>query len=82
MAKPKSGIPPLTPYERIGMRVQKLLADPKVQKNQAISVHRREEEPVEDWERFLDDLRATDGITISFDDEGATEIGWKAYIDA
>ena len=82
MAKTTSGTPPLSAYERIGMRIQKLVADPLVQKNQAVSVTRRDDEPLEAWERFMEDLRATDGITILLEDSGPVKIGWKAYIDA
>lgn len=81
MTKARSGIRPLTTYERMGMRVQKLVSDPRVQKAQEVLVSRREEEPEEDWDRLMEDLRSTDGIVISACEDGL-RISWKAYIDA
>jgi hypothetical protein len=68
-------------YEQVGRRIQKIVSDPKVQKHQAVSVTRREEETLEAWERVLQELDETDGVTVERMDKDCVRIGWKRYID-
>lgn len=69
-------------YEQVGRRIQRIVSDPKVQKHQAVSITRREDESPEAWERVLQELDETDGITVERIDQQSVRIGWKRYIDA
>ena len=69
-------------YERIGLRIQKLIADPKVQKRQSVVVRRLDEEPLDEWDRLIEDLQSTDGVTVIANEDGTLNVGWKAYSDA
>ena len=73
--------PTPSPYEIVGRRIQRLVADPMVQKIQVVTVTRRDDEPVEAWERVLAELEATDGVVVDRDEDGTARIGWKQYID-
>jgi hypothetical protein len=55
-------------YEHVGRRIQKMVSDPKVQKHEA-------------WERVLQELDETEGITVERLDQDCVHIGWKSYID-
>lgn len=68
-------------YEHVGRRIQKMVSDPKVQKHQAVKITRREDEAPEAWERVLQELDETDGITVDRLDQDCVLIGWKGYID-
>jgi len=73
----------LTPnsYEQVGRRIQQMVSDPKVQKHQAVSITKRQDETLEAWERVLEELDETDGITVERLEPGCVRIGWKRYID-
>jgi hypothetical protein len=68
-------------YEHVGRRIQTMISDPKVQKHQAVTITRREDESPEAWERVLQELEETDGITIERLDLNCVRIGWQRYID-
>lgn len=68
-------------YEHVGRRIQTMVSDPKVQKHQAVTVTRRDDESPEAWERVLQELEGTDGITVERLDLNCVRIGWKRYID-
>jgi hypothetical protein len=68
-------------YEHVGRRIQKMVSDPKVQKHQAVSITRRQDEAPEAWERVLQELDETDGITVDRLDQDCVRIGWKCYIE-
>ena len=68
-------------YEHVGRRIQKMVSDPKVQKHQAVTITRREDEAPEAWERILQEFDETDGITVQRLDQNCVQIGWKGYMD-
>jgi hypothetical protein len=68
-------------YEHVGRRIQKMVSDPKVQKHQAVKITRRDDEAPEAWERVLQELDETDGITVERLDQNCVQIGWKGYME-
>ncbi|WP_256831686.1 DUF1654 domain-containing protein [Pseudomonas sp. Pse1] len=68
-------------YEQVGRRIQTKVSDPQVQKHQAVTITRRDDESPEAWERVLQELEETHGITIERLDLNCVRIGWKRYID-
>lgn len=68
-------------YEQVGRRIQRMVSDPGVQKVQAATVVRRDDEAPEAWERVIQELDETDGITVERLDPDCVKIGWKKYID-
>lgn len=68
-------------YELIGRRLQRLIAAPEVQKVQWVLVTRRDDEPVESWERVLGEIEETEGIQVERLEDATVRIGWKRYID-
>lgn len=72
---------PFKAYEHVGRRIQMMVSDPKVQKHQAVSIKRRGDESPEAWERVLQELDETDGITVERLDQDHVRIGWRSYLD-
>lgn len=71
-----------TSYERTGRRLQALIAAPGVQKVQAVKVYRLEHETTEDWQRLIDEISETAGVTVEALEDGAVRIGWRQYCEA
>ncbi len=68
-------------YEQVGRRIQRLVSAPGVQKVQAIKITRREDELPDAWERVLQELDDTDGITVDRLEGDSVRIGWQKYVD-
>lgn len=69
-------------YEQIGHRVQRILADPRVQKTQSVTVTRLPDELPEDWNRLMADIAETSGIRLEDKDDDAVQITWKEYCES
>ncbi|WP_433766665.1 DUF1654 domain-containing protein [Pseudomonas putida] len=68
-------------YELVGRRIQRMVSDPGVQKVQAVTVVKREDESPDAWERVLQELDETVGITVERIDAVSVTIGWSKYVD-
>ncbi|MCF5469397.1 DUF1654 domain-containing protein [Pseudomonas syringae] len=68
-------------YELIGRRIQRLVSAPDVQKIQWVIVTRKDDEPLDSWDRVLRDIGETEGIQVDRQHDGAVRIGWQRYID-
>ena len=69
-------------YEEIGHRVQRIIADPRVQKIQWVIVGRLPGEGIEDWDRLVDEIAETAGVRVDAQGDGSIRIGWGGYFDA
>ena len=63
-------------YVRMGMRVQKIINSPTAQKARAALIFRLPEEPVDDWERLLEEIDENDNVTLAYRDDGGVQIFW------
>lgn len=68
-------------YEQVGRRIQRMVSDPGVQKLQAVTVVRRDDESPEAWERVLLEFDETDGISVERLSSESVRIGWQKYND-
>jgi hypothetical protein len=68
-------------YEQVGRRIQRIVSNPNVQKVQAVTIFKRDDEPLDAWERVLQEFDETDGITVERLGDGSVRIGWKQFID-
>ncbi|WP_460152798.1 DUF1654 domain-containing protein [Pseudomonas sp. S2_B07] len=71
----------LNTYEQVGRRIQRLVSDPNVQKVQTIEIARRNDESPSAWERVIQELDETDGITVERLEDDSVRIGWHKYVD-
>ena len=63
-------------YERLGLRVQKIINSPNAQKAKAALIFRLPDEPVEEWERLLEEIAENDNVTLAYRDDGGVQIFW------
>ncbi|WP_429433920.1 DUF1654 domain-containing protein [Pseudomonas sp. BS3782 TE3695] len=70
-----TSLPPDT-YERLGMRVQKIINSPTAQKAKAALIFRLPDEPVDEWERLLEEIDENDNVTLAHRDDGGVQIFW------
>jgi hypothetical protein len=71
----------LKTYEQVGRRIQRLVSDPNAQKVQTIKITRRNDESPTAWERVIQELDETDGITVERLEDESVRIGWQKYVD-
>ncbi|MGF6451644.1 hypothetical protein ABH910_000974 [Pseudomonas sp. YL-218 TE3947] len=63
-------------YERLGMRVQKIINSPTAQKAKAALIFRLPDEPEDEWERLLEEIDENDNVTLAHRDDGGVQIFW------
>jgi hypothetical protein len=67
---------PPSSYERLGLRVQKIINSPNAQKAKAALIFRLPDEPVDEWERLLEEIAENDNVTLAYRDDGGVQIFW------
>ena len=77
MAK-QSSATPATPssYERLGVRVQKIINSPTAQKAKAALVFRLPDEIEDEWNQMLEEIAENDNVTLACRDDGGVQIFW------
>lgn len=68
-------------YERIGHRIRDLIADPKVQRLQCVTIRRLGDEDPTDWRRVINEIAGTAGVKVSDLGDGAFRVAWNEYVD-
>jgi hypothetical protein len=63
-------------YERMGVRVQKIINSPTAQKAKAALIFRLPDEPTDQWERLLEEIDENDNVTLAYRDDGGVQIFW------
>ncbi|RMT39937.1 hypothetical protein ALP48_100202 [Pseudomonas syringae pv. solidagae] len=64
------------PYERMGMRVQKIINSPTAQKSRAALLFRQPDEAEDDWAQLLEEIAENDNVTLAWRDDGGVQIFW------
>ncbi|MHC8411980.1 DUF1654 domain-containing protein [Pseudomonas sp. Hz4] len=63
-------------YERMGLRVQKIINSPTAQKAKAALIFRLPDEPVDEWEQLLGEIDENDNVTLAYRDDGGVQVFW------
>lgn len=63
-------------YQRMGIRVQKIINSPTAQKAKAALIFRLPDEPVAEWEQLLEEIDENDNVTLAYRDDGGVQIFW------
>lgn len=63
-------------YACMGLRVQKIINSPTAQKARAALIFRLPDEPVDEWERLLEEIDENDNVTLAYRDDGGVQIFW------
>lgn len=77
MAKPTPKTPaPITSIELLGARLQKIINAPVAQKAHAAIISKAPDEAQEDWDQIIEAITETDGVYVTFQDDGAIRVYW------
>jgi hypothetical protein len=63
-------------YERLGIRVQKVINSPTAQKARAALIYRLTDEAEDDWNQLLEEIAENDNVTLAYRDDGGVQIFW------
>ncbi|WP_124350267.1 DUF1654 domain-containing protein [Pseudomonas chlororaphis] len=63
-------------YERLGLRVQKIINSPNAQKAKTALIFRQPDEAVDEWERLLEEIAENDNVTLAYRDDDGVQIFW------
>lgn len=71
----------LTSLERLGLRVSAMINAPLAQHGRKVLIHRLDTDRDQDWDAIMDLLAESDGLDMSFCDDGAVLLQWDAPTD-
>ncbi|MFV0926508.1 DUF1654 domain-containing protein [Pseudomonas palmensis] len=71
----------LTSGERLGLRVSAMINSPLAQLDRKVLVHRMDTDADHDWESIMELLAGTDGLEMTFCDDGSVFLKWDAPTD-
>ncbi len=63
-------------YERLGVRVQKIINSPTAQKAKAALIFRLPDEVEDEWNQLLEEIAENDNVTLAYRDDGGVQIFW------
>lgn len=63
-------------YERLGVRVQKIINSPTAQKAKAALIIRLPDEIEDEWNQLLEEIAENDNVTLAYRDDGGIHIFW------
>ena len=71
----------LTSLELLGLRVSAMINSPLAQHGRRVLVHRMDTDEDQDWWAIMDLLAGSDGLEMSFCDDGSVLLQWDAPTD-
>lgn len=69
--------PELTGLERLGLRVSAMINSPLAQLGRRVLIHRLDTDSDQDWETIMELLAETDGLDMTFRDDGSVILQWE-----
>jgi len=67
--------------ERLGIRVSSMINHPVAQIQRWVMIHRLDTDGDREWEEVLEVLAETEGIDMTFNDDGTVTLKWDALSD-
>lgn len=68
----------MTGLESLGLRVSAMINHPVAQQQRWVTIHRLDSDGEREWEEVMGLLSDTDGIEMTFNDDGAVTLQWEA----
>lgn len=69
--------PELTGLERLGLRVSAMINSPLAQLGRKVLIHRLDTDSDQDWDAIMELLSETDGLDMTFCDDGSVILQWE-----
>lgn len=79
--KPAQEVRLPTPFEAVGLRIQKAINSPAAQKSKSVTVSKLPGESADDWDGVLEEFGDAEGVTLERLDDGSVEISWVVLKD-
>lgn len=67
--------------ERLGIRISSMINHPVAQTQRWVTIHRLDTDGDREWEEVMGLLSETDGIEMTFNDDGSVRLKWEAGAD-
>lgn len=67
----------LSGSERLGLRVSAMINSPIAQLGRRVLIHRLDTDSDQDWEAIMELLSDTDGLDMTFSDDGSVILQWE-----
>lgn len=74
--------PELTGLERLGLRVSAMINSPLAQLGRRVLIHRLDTDSDQDWDAIMELISETDGLDMTFCDDGSVILQWERADDA
>ncbi|WP_223431561.1 DUF1654 domain-containing protein [Pseudomonas sp. GL-B-26] len=71
----------MTGLERLGLRVSAMIGSPVAQIQRWVTIHRLDTDGGREWEEVMEVLAETDGIEMTFNDDGTVTLRWERATD-
>ncbi|MFD2641824.1 DUF1654 domain-containing protein [Pseudomonas japonica] len=71
----------LSGIERLGLRVSAMINSPIAQLGRRVLIHRLDTDSDQDWEAIMELLSETDGLDMTFCDDGSVILQWERAED-
>lgn len=71
----------LTGLERLGLRVSAMINSPLAQLGRRVLIHRLDTDSDQDWDAIMELLSETDGLDMTFCDDGSVILQWEKPVD-
>lgn len=70
-----------TGLERLGLRVSEMINSPLAQLGRRVLIHRLDTDSDQDWDAIMELLSETDGLDMTFCDDGSVILQWDKPTD-
>ncbi|ANC03948.1 hypothetical protein AB688_18225 [Pseudomonas putida] len=71
----------LTGLEKLGLRISAMINSPLAQFGRKVLIHQLDTDSDQDWVRIMELLSETDGLDMTFCDDGSVILQWDAATD-
>ena len=71
----------MTGLERLGLRVSSMINHPIAQAQRWVVIHKLDTDGDAEWEEIMGLLSETDGLDMTFNDDGSVKIEWEMQSD-
>lgn len=82
MAKPRARAvthqTQISGYERLARRIQSVISTPRAQVERQAVISRQPDEMQGDWDRLMEEIRDSDGVTLTPRGDGSMHLAWIA----
>lgn len=77
----KAEAPQMTGSERLGLRISGMINSPRAQERCSAVIHKLDTDTDQAWDEVMEALGETDGVSLTFQDDGDVLVEWEKPTD-